>query len=1822
MVNNKNGLKRFVIKVFVFTMIIGILLNHRINKVSAVVDSSHNFDDSIFDSVGRYEFNIFGNSNTYGVDHYTLYEVPKESAINIGNKGIINASEAIYTKGPGGVKQAFLIYSSSDFHDRSIEQAGILDSDIRTISNDGKIDLLNYPMTLISPSGEELKAFPEYLSNPSENPSEVTAIVDVTDFIKRNGNGVYIGKDISFINADESDPIASWEVIVIEESSNLPFRKTVVNAGASIVTADSSKSLTVYQPGLQTKSTGNITGQILVTGDGGNDISIFGKDYGTLIQYSNNSKINSDNVFDSYHKEDDFFKGMMTENGILISDINPNWTTYSGDSNKDIFLKNLSSPLLKNNVDKFEFNINTEKDVQHVNLIALTVDIEYPIINMNITNNASVNKYAGNTVNNIVSITTDLQNKSGLWDSKLTLSLPAGTNLVENSVEVDGIKLSSLSFSYNSQTGVLIIPVGTGSDHKFLGPNQTSIVKFDTITNSAEQVILNANLDGNYMGVDGTKENVALDDIAKSSITYNVEQKKCTITEKYQTFDGTIAQVDTSIIINAGDNYSKQVPNIPNYTPVDVKIDGILQGTTTANINNLDGDHEIIFVYAPIQNTTNSTTPNTTASNTTAPNTTAANTTAPNTTAPNTTEPNTTAPNTTAPNTTAPNTTASNTTAPNTTAPNTTAPNTTEPNTTAPNTTALNTTAPNTTAPNTTAPNTTAPNTTAPNTTAPNTTAPNITEPNTTAPNTTASNTTAPNTTAPNITEPNTTAPNTTEPNTTALNTTAPNTTATNTTALNTTAPNTTAPNTTVPNTTAPNTTVPNTTAPNTTAPNTTAPNTTAPNTTAPNTTAPNTTAPNTTIPNTTAPNTTEPNTTAPNTTAPNTTALNTTSLNTTAPNTSNTTALNTTNTTTQNTTANTQKPTPSINPLNPGDTTISGKGTKGDTINVTLPNGTVLPNIEVDDNGNWTTNIPTPLNPGDEIIATEETPNGTISDPVKEKVPDLPKAPIINGPINKTDTTITGKGEPGKDVVVTFPNGSTVKAPIDDNGNWSVQVPQGTTLTPGDEVKAHEEDKNGNKSPEAKASVVDTNTTNTTNATNTSNTTSKTSNTTKANTTSNTTRNTTSNNSTGNTTNNTVKVDKPIINTILPGDKQISGKGILGDKIDLTLPDGTKIKDIPVDSDGDWKTNINTNLKPDDEVIAVQKDPNGNISDPAYKTVEPLPTAPIINGPIKQTDIKIFGKGEPGKYIIVTFPNGSTQKTTVDENGNWNVQVPTGTNLKKGDVIKAYAEDKNSNKSPEDSKKVIDSTKPNPSIDPIKPGTTTISGKGTKGDTINVTLPNGSKKETKVDENGNWSINADNPLNPGDEVKAVETNPNGIPSDEISKIVPPLPQPPTIDRPVLPSDAKITGRGEPGKKVVITFPDGTIVKAPIGQNGKWESPIPDGVNLKPYDNINAYTEDENGDKSTSINVKVTDEEKPSPIIHEITPGDRFIIGRGKVDDTIDITLPDGSVIKDIKVDSEGKWKGEVPSDVDLKPADIVTAVEKTPNGSISNPETQIVGQYPSAPIINGPISPDDIKIKGQGEPNKTIVVTFPNGTTQKAPIGVDGKWEVPVPQGTILRPNDVIRAYVEDKNKNASLEAYRKVIDTTKPTPIVDQLTPGDKFITGKGTPLNTIEVTFPDGTRINTIVDENGYWAINVPDKNTLKPGDRISAIETTPDGITSDIVVKAVSAFPIQPIINGPIKEGDRTIYGKGEPGRKVVVTFPDGTQATNIIDADGKWQVDVPSNVNLKKEDKITAYSIDKNNNKSLESIALVSAGSYSLPATGEETINFWSKIVKK
>ncbi|MBC2284358.1 DUF5011 domain-containing protein [Listeria booriae] len=135
----------------------------------------------------------------------------------------------------------------------------------------------------------------------------------------------------------------------------------------------------------------------------------------------------------------------------------------------------------------------------------------------------------------------------------------------------------------------------------------------------------------------------------------------------------------------------------------------------------------------------------------------------------------------------------------------------------------------------------------------------------------------------------------------------------------------------------------------------------------------------------------------------------------------------------------------PVVSPIYVGAKTVTGTGTPGNDVIVTLPNGTTA-KATVGPDGKWTVNVPAGVNLAkDQSVVTYQTNGVNDSANVTTKVQQdlsVPGTPDVNS-VKEGDKVVTGKGEPNKEITITLPDGSKVTGTTDDKGDFSIAIPE-----------------------------------------------------------------------------------------------------------------------------------------------------------------------------------------------------------------------------------------------------------------------------------------------------------------------------------------------------------------------------------------------------------------------------------------------------------------------------------------------------------------------------------------------------------------------------------------------------------------------------------------------------------------------------------------------------------------------------------------------------------------------------------------------------------
>jgi len=566
--------------------------------------------------------------------------------------------------------------------------------------------------------------------------------------------------------------------------------------------------------------------------------------------------------------------------------------------------------------------------------------------------------------------------------------------------------------------------------------------------------------------------------------------------------------------------------------------------------------------------------------------------------------------------------------------------------------------------------------------------------------------------------------------------------------------------------------------------------------------------------------------------------------------------------------------------------------------------------------------------------------------------------------PIIPTDTVITGTGSPGNKVVVTLPDGRISEKTIGTDGKWSVPIPGGENLKPGDTIKAYTEDSNGNRSPEIVSTVYDPN------------------------------------------------LDSD--GDGVPDYQEIRDGTNPNDPNSFKDSDGDGVPDYVEKQQGTNPNDPNSFLDSDGDGVPdyVEKQQGTNPNDPnSYKDSDGDGVPDYVE---KQQGTN---PNDPNSFLD---SDGDGVLDYVEKQQGTNPNDPNSFLDSDGDGVPDYVEkkegtdpnDPNSFKD-SDGDGVPDYVEERQGTDPNDPN----SFKDSDGDGVpdyvenrEGTDPNdpNSFKDSDGDGVPDYVEKKDG-TDPNDPNSFKDTDKDGVP-DYVEKK--------EGTNPNDPNSFKDTDKD--GVPDYVEKKEGTNPNDPNSFKDTDKDGVPDYVEKRDGtdpNNPNSFKDSNNDGIPDYVENKTGNIKTPS--VNPVNPGDTTISGTGRPGDKIIVTLPDGTK-KETVVDINGNWTVNIPPTLQF--GDKINIVEKDPNGNIVSNIDVFVGGLPKMSESNiDPIYAGDTKISGTGRPGDKVIVELPNGTKLETTVGTDGKWSVQVPQSVALKSGQTLKVYSVDKNGNES---------------------------------------------------------------------------------------------------------------------------------------------------------------------------------------------------------
>ncbi|MDR2189196.1 MAG: Ig-like domain-containing protein, partial [Azonexus sp.] len=689
------------------------------------------------------------------------------------------------------------------------------------------------------------------------------------------------------------------------------------------------------------------------------------------------------------------------------------------------------------------------------------------------------------------------------------------------------------------------------------------------------------------------------------------------------------------------------------------------------------------------------------------------------------------------------------------------------------------------------------------------------------------------------------------------------------------------------------------------------------------------------------------------------------------------------------------------------GKPEATGKAEPGSKVTVSWPDGSTSTTM-ADNNGDWTVEAEKPQTSGDVTVkasneAGEDSPEVTI--PYSDITP--PQAPtlLVNDPDGDGKINASGTAEPGSTVTVSWPDGTITTTTADNNGNWLIESP---AVQGSGEVKAKATDAAGNDGPSTTATW------------------------------------------------DTAKPQAPTISVNdADADGRIDAAGTAepGAEVTVTWPDGTT-STAAADENGDWSVESPT-VQGSGDVTASADDQSATAT--WNDTVAPQAPTLAVGDPDGDGRVNASGTAEPNSTVTVTWPDGTTSTAQVNSGGTWSIESPSE---QPSGTVTATAKDAAGNESGSVTAQWDTNTPPAVTVsvgDPDQDGRINAAGTAERGAEVTVAWPDGSTSTTTADSAGNWSVESPTPQTSGNVTASAKgDSATAYWNDTVAPQAPLL----VVSDPDDDGMINTEGTAEPGSKVTVSWPDGTTSTTTADNNGNWsiESPT-----AQDSGEVKAKATDVAGNDGPSTTATWDAAKPQAPTISVDDPdGDGRINAAGTAEpgSEVTVTWPDGTT-STAMADENGDWSVESPT---VQGSGDVTA--SADGQSVTTTWDDTVAPQAPTLVVGDPDGDGKVTASGTAEPDSTVAVLWPDGTTSTAQVNSGGTWSVESPNE---QPSGTVTATATDEAGNESDPATAQWDTSTPPVVTVSVGDPdqdGRLNAVGTAEPKAEVTVTWPDGS------------------------------------------------------------------------------------------------------------------------------------------------------------
>ncbi|WP_422822333.1 Ig-like domain-containing protein [Vibrio alginolyticus] len=668
----------------------------------------------------------------------------------------------------------------------------------------------------------------------------------------------------------------------------------------------------------------------------------------------------------------------------------------------------------------------------------------------------------------------------------------------------------------------------------------------------------------------------------------------------------------------------------------------------------------------------------------------------------------------------------------------------------------------------------------------------------------------------------------------------------------------------------------------------------------------------------------------------------------------------------------------------------------------------------------------------------------------------------------------------------------------------------------------------------------------------------------------------------------------------------EISGTAEAGSEVQVDV-DGDGISDYTTvaDGNGDWSITPDAPLADGTTVTATAIDEAGNESAPATVVVDGVaPIVSVNDATTNDATPTLTGSVDDATASVTVTVDGADYTATNNGDGTWTLADNTLPSLADNSyTVTVTATDEAGNQGTITGTLNIDTVAPDSPV--INAGNgTEISGIAEANSIVRLDVDRDGMPDytTAADENGNWSVTPDSPLNNGTEVVATATDKAGNTSAPATSTINTSAATVTFNNEVTNDDTPpLSGTiSNPTANVVVSL-NGTDYPATNNGDGSWT--LADNTLASLADNsytVTVTATDEAGNQGTATGTLVIDTMAPAAPVLDATNGSE-ISGTAEAGSEVQVDV-DGDGISDYTTVADGNGDWSITPDTPLADGTTVTATASDEAGNESAPATVVVdGVAPIVSMNDATTNDATPTLTGSVDDATASVTVTVDGADYTATNNGDGTWTLADNTLASLTDNSyTVTVTATDEAGNQGVASGTLVVDTVGPIVTANDVTTNDTTPALVGTVNDvTANITVTvNGVDYPATNNGDGSWTLADDTLPSLADSSYTVTVTATDEAgnqgtATGTLVIDTTApAAPVLDATNGS------EISGTAEAGSEVQVDVDgDGiSDYTTVADGKGDWSItpDVP----LADGTTVTATASDEAGNESAPATVVV------------------------